>query len=293
MNFKQIAKEAFELSKKNEEKTVDLKDIAYQAYKLYIQSIFPDMVNYWPVVSGTHYKIGTFHKFYIVILIDQGPTSFIQTAGIGNINLSLSTEESNNPELIRREIFKILNLKKRDAVFIFDKSNQFDSWQSDLERDLQTNFKQHKLVMNMQPLKIFLSHKSTNKEKVRNFKSTLELLGFSPWLDEEEMSAGANLERSLIKGMSDSCAAIFFITPDYKDEKYLATEIDYAIARKRKDGDNFSIITLVFQNEQGQKGIVPALLQPYVWKEPSNDLIALNEILKALPIEVGDIKFKY
>ena len=46
------------------------------------------------------------------------------------------------------------------------------------------------------------------------------------------MSAGVSLERALQQGMSDSCAAIFFITPDHNDEKYLASEIDYAIAKK-------------------------------------------------------------
>ena len=69
------------------------------------------------------------------------------------------------------------------------------------------------------------------------------------------------------------------------------SEIDYAIARKREE-ENFSIITLVFSNENGEKGIVPTMLKPYVWKEPANDLIALNEILKSLPLEVGDIRFK-
>ena len=48
----------------------------------------------------------------------------------------------------------------------------------------------------------------------------------------------------------------------------------------------------MFANENGEKGIVPAMLKPYVWKEPANDLIALNEILKALPLEVGDVRFK-
>ena len=62
--------------------------------------------------------------------------------------------------------------------------------------------------------------------------------------------------------------------------------------QKKRQEENFSIITLVFANENGEKGIVPAMLKPYVWKEPANDLIALNEILKALPLEVGDVRFK-
>lgn len=291
MDFQSIAKKAYELAPVGDSGNKDLKDIAFFAYKIYVESYFPDLVEYWPVIAGTHYKIGNFDKYYVVVLIDQGPTSFIQILGIGNIKLNLNEIDRTNPNMIRKELFSLLNLKKRDAIFLFDNTNNYSNWNADLERDLKENFLQHKMVMNMEPMKIFLSHKSINKDKVRNFKTILELLGFSPWLDEEAMSAGANLERSLHSGMVDSCAAIFFITPDYKDEKYLATEIDYAISRKRQD-EKFSIITLVFSDENGEKGVVPNLLQPYVWKEPANDLLALAEILKALPLEVGDIRFK-
>ena len=291
MDFQSIANQAYELAPVGDSGNKNLKDIAFFAYKIYVESYFPDLVEYWPVTAGTHYKIGNFDKYYVVVLIDQGPTSFIQTLGIGNIKLNLNEIDRTNPNMIRKELFSLLNLKKRDAIFLFDKTNNYSNWRTDLERDLKENFLQHKMVMNMEPMKIFLSHKSINKDKVRNFKTILELLGFSPWLDEEAMSAGANLERSLHSGMVDSCAAIFFITPDYKDEKYLATEIDYAISRKRQD-EKFSIITLVFSDENGEKGVVPNLLQPYVWKEPANDLLALAEILKALPLEVGDIRFK-
>lgn len=291
MDFQSIANQAYELAPVGESGNKNLKDIAFFAYKIYVESYFPDLVEYWPVIAGTHYKIGNFDKYYVVVLIDQGPTSFIQTLGIGNIKLNLNEIDRTNPNMIRKELFSLLNLKKRDAIFLFDNTNNYSNWDADLERDLKENFLQHKMVMNMEPMKIFLSHKSINKDKVRNFKTILELLGFSPWLDEEAMSAGANLERSLHSGMVDSCAAIFFVTPDYKDEKYLATEIDYAISRKRQD-EKFSIITLVFSDENGEKGVVPNLLQPYVWKEPANDLLALAEILKALPLEVGDIRFK-
>ena len=291
MDFQSIANQAYELAPVGDSGNKNLKDIAFFAYKIYVESYFPDLVEYWPVIAGTHYKIGNFAKYYVVVLIDQGPTSFIQTLGIGNIKLNLNEIDRTNPNMIRKELFSLLNLKKRDAIFLFDNTNNYSNWNADLERDLKENFLQHKMVMNMEPMKIFLSHKSINKDKVRNFKTILELLGFSPWLDEEAMSAGANLERSLHSGMVDSCAAIFFITPDYKDEKYLATEIDYAISRKRQY-EKFSIITLVFSDENGEKGVVPNLLQPYVWKEPANDLLALAEILKALPLEVGDIRFK-
>ncbi len=126
---------------------------------------------------------------------------------------------------------------------------------------------------------------------MREYKKTLEILGFDPWLDEDAMQAGAELERSLMRGFSDSCAAIFFVTPNYKDDNYLATEVDYAIQEKRKKGDKFSIITLVL-GDGDRKGAVPELLHRYVWKEPKNDLEALREIVKALPVQTGDVYWR-
>ncbi len=140
--------------------------------------------------------------------------------------------------------------------------------------------------------KVFLSHKGCDKPKVREFKETLELLGFRPWLDEDAMTAGVELERGISQGFKDSCAVVFFVTPSFKDEKYLATEVNYTIREKRSKGDHFQIITLCLHGDNGDKGQVPALLQPYVWKTPKSDLEALQEILRALPISVGAIKWK-
>ncbi len=92
--------------------------------------------------------------------------------------------------------------------------------------------------------------------------------------------------------MKESCAAVFFITKEYKDENYLATEIDYAIRQKREKGDKFSIITLVFKESNDEQINVPELLKSYVWKEPSSHLVGFQEIIKALPIEIKNISWK-
>jgi ribosomal protein S27E len=140
--------------------------------------------------------------------------------------------------------------------------------------------------------KVFLSHKGRDKPKVREFKEILAQLGFRPWLDEDAMPAGTVLERGISQGFKDSCAVVFFVTPDFKDENYLATEVEYAIREKRAKGDQFQIITLCLHGKDGDKGQVPDLLQPYVWKTPQTDLGALQEILKALPISVGGTRWK-
>lgn len=140
--------------------------------------------------------------------------------------------------------------------------------------------------------KIFLSHKGVDKNFVIDFKKTLEELGYDPWLDEDAMPAGTTLERGLLQGMQDSCGVVFFITPSFKDEGYLQTEIDYAIQEKRKKEDKFAIITLQFISDDSKEAPIPDLLKRYVWKKPKTSLEALREIVRALPIAPGIIDWR-
>ncbi len=136
--------------------------------------------------------------------------------------------------------------------------------------------------------KIFLSHKSVDKPLVYRYYNALKTLGFDPWLDEQAMPAGANLEREVLRGFEESCAAVFFITASFKDEKYLAAEVDYAVMQKRRKEQKFAIVTLRYTNAAA----VPGLLTPYIYKDVSNDLEGFDELLKALPIELGPVRWK-
>ncbi|PAY12050.1 toll/interleukin-1 receptor domain-containing protein [Bacillus sp. 7705b] len=127
-----------------------------------------------------------------------------------------------------------------------------------LKKDIILNF----------PQKIFLSHKGIDKPAVREYHYLLKELGFEPWLDEDAMAAGEALHRALLKGMEDSCAAVFFVTPNYVDDGDLEQEIDYAITEKMKKRERFSIITLSLPDKKGKRGQVPSMLQRYVWKTP-------------------------
>ena len=82
-----------------------------------------------------------------------------------------------------------------------------------------------------QSTKIFLSHKGSDKNMVIDFKDTLKLLGYDPWLDDDAMPAGTPVDRAIMQGMNDSCAVVFFITASFEDRGYLQTEVDYAIRR--------------------------------------------------------------
>jgi len=137
-------------------------------------------------------------------------------------------------------------------------------------------------------VRIFLSHRSVDKPLVRRYYDALKQLGFDPWLDEEAMPAGASLERGILKGFEESCAAVFFVTGNFSDERYLATEVEYAVIQKRKKGEKFVIIALRYSDAAP----VPGLLEPYIHKTVSNDLEGFRELLRALPIELGPVRWK-
>jgi hypothetical protein len=136
--------------------------------------------------------------------------------------------------------------------------------------------------------RIFLSHKSSDKPIVYRYHKTLKQLGFDPWIDEADMVAGTNLERGIYQGFEESCAAVFFITENFRDEQYLATEIDYAIRQKRKKEDKFAIITL----RHSSTAKIPGLLETYIFRDVTNDLEGFYEVLRALPIELGQTRWK-
>lgn len=136
--------------------------------------------------------------------------------------------------------------------------------------------------------KIFLSHKSVDKPIVTRYYNALKELGFEPWFDQPDMPAGTHLERGILDGFEKSCAAVFFITENFKDENYLATEVDYAIAQKRKKNKKFAIVTLRYPNALP----VPGLLTPYIFKDVQNDLEGFYEVVRALPIELGQTRWK-
>lgn len=263
-------------------------DQILSVYRELVASKYPEAVDFWPLLSGCDVTTGT-HKLYWIFIFKHTGTPYLRSQnGVGELPTAITgvgeISESNKSE-VRSRLESRYRLTASDAV-VFVKNGHLP------REELLIMLNRHKKAMGISPSRIFLSHKGADKNKVRNFKTTLELLGFSPWLDEDAMAAGVELERGILKGFKDSCAAVFFVTPNFKDENYLASEVNYAMSEKRKKGERFSIITLVFQ-ENERKGNVPDLLHTYVWKEPGSDLEALREIVKALPIKIGETSWKY
>jgi len=263
-------------------------EIVINLYRDLVSQNHKDLQKHWPIISGYNVKIGVLSDYLIVFFNHTANSGMKTIYGIGDLPSSLIGTNGINPtniNSVRKKLAKHFQATSKDAIFILKEHL------SNIQTELIEILKQHESTLGLTPMKIFLSHKGIDKPKVREYKEVLSLLGFDIWLDEDAMSAGAELERELLQGFKDSCAAIFFVTPNYLDEQYLSTEVNYAIQEKRAKGKEFSLIVLVME-ENGKKGDVPELLKQYVWKEPRNDLEALNEMIKALPVQVGDVYWK-
>jgi hypothetical protein len=221
-------------------------------YRKLITRAHPTHVAAWPILSGYDAKSGTYNGWLAVIYEHTANPVMKNISGLGELSqaiVGVPTIEESNKELVRAKLEKHFRLKGEDGVVLIDPHGN-------VHDELLTLKSRHEFAMNLISRKIFLSHKSVDKPLVREYHRILQLLGFEPWLDEDTMFAGAELERALLQGFKDSCAAVFFVTPNFSDENFLATEVNYAIAEKRNKGDRFAIITLAF-SEYGKKARSP------------------------------------
>ena len=273
-------------------------DYVLEEYRKLVSAKHPLRVSAWPVLSGYNVKYGAMGGLAVYMFTHTGNSGMVTSEGLGQINPAITgttSIDNSNIETVRANLARHFRIGAEGAVVFLhtipDPAREGTVSVAFPVGELERLLLQHEAVMGLSPMKVFLSHKSTDKTMLRDFAKALGLLGFTPWLDEDAMTAGANLERALLQGFDQSCAVVFFITPNFVDENYLASEIDYAIRQKRAKGEKFAIITLCF-NVDGKKGTVPDLLKTYVYKEPSTDLEALREILRALPIAVGDVRWR-
>lgn len=254
-----------------------------------VQKVYPAHVGQWPLVNGWDFLQGTFNGWTICIVQDRPYKPMCAQSGIGEIAEGVIGAPKLTPEnlaLARKRVGKHFRIENRDAVLFFDPDGRcFTS-------DLEAMMADHEVAMGLASMKIFLSHKGVDKTMVRRFERLLRTLGFDPWLDEDAMPAGSQPDRAIQKGFKDSCAAVFFVTPEFKDETWLATEIEYARTERREKGEQrFAIITLCLTKD-GKPGNVPDLLRHFIYKSPEHELDAMLEIVRALPLKLGEPQFR-
>lgn len=263
-------------------------EIICREYMKIVKNKYPEYSASWPIVSGYNLMNGPYGKYIVCIFKHTGNNAVMASSVVefNKANTGVSSIDSSNIDGVRDRIRAFFHLENMDSVVILAMDG------SNLNSELQKLIETHEFVMGVKKMKIFLSHKGADKPMVRKYKQTLEVLGFDVWLDEDAMPAGTTLHKGILQGFKDSCAAIFFITPNYKDEGFLETEVNYAITEKMQKGDRFAVVTLVFSDDDGKTGEVPELLKTYVWKQPCDDLEAVQEIIKALPVKLGDVRYR-
>jgi hypothetical protein len=255
------------------------------AYGKRVREKHPQDAVKWPLINGNAYnhRHGLYQGQWVVLFEDRFGQGRIHGVGLGEINRGLVGMDLNDEtrEAVRQALSDAFQMKERDAVVLLWRDGH------NMASEVEALLDRHEVAMGITKMRIFLSHKGSDKPRVRRFKAVLEQLGFDPWLDEDAMVAGEEVNRAILKGMKDSCAAVFFVTESFKDETWIGDEVDYAKDRKREDGDRFSIITLVMGDHEAN---IPDLLRKYVYKKPETDLDALREMLRALPIVVGPVR---
>jgi TIR domain len=276
------------------EKTVEGQFVDF--YRGLVATKYPDMIGYWPSLGRHNYYRYFENDIYICVLEDTGHVAFSSSGPIPpDIAKHIAGKMQTGGRARTREFLrKSMNLNTRSTILILRASQNGDLLTyntAEFEQEAENAMVEHETTLGLSNNKIFLSHKGVDKSLVRDFKQTLDFLGYETWLDEDAMPAGTALEKGILTGFKDSCAVVFFITPNFRDEGYLESEIQYAIQQKREKGDKFQIITLVFNASKGEISI-PDLLKTYVYKHPTNLLEALREIFRALPLKTGNVIWK-
>lgn len=258
--------------------------VVTEMYKEIVEEKYGEKCSSWPIVSGSDIINGEYGEYIIGVFKHSGSSVSVtsEVATFTSLSTGVDFVNSENRELVRIKIRNFYHLGKFDYIIIAKKDG------SDLIQELNRMLEYHEIVTGEKKVKIFLSHKGEDKDLVRDYKLVLIELGFDVWLDEDAMTAGVPLHRSIQKGFSESCAVVFFITEKFIDENFLEMEINYAVHEKFEKKDLFSIITLVLS----ENSVIPDLLKTYVWKTPKTDLEGLKEILRALPLQVGPATYR-
>jgi hypothetical protein len=267
-------------------------DTLIELYRKLIEQTHPDKLGHWPFLSGGLSAVEGYHHGWVVLIVRDRPgASISEVSGAGEMTQGQlgGALDSGSIEAIRKHLAFVHHLTPRDAVVLVEPKS------TNIGKELGLLLLKHELALGLVKQRIFLSHKTADKPLVRDFKATLEALGFQPWLDEDDMPAGTETNRAILAGMKESCAAVFFVTKNFADKTWIGDEVDYAKMRKNEDGDRFSIITLVFEDAlaPGAEKNVPELFRAkYIYKKPNSDLEALREILRALPLATGDVRLR-
>ena len=140
--------------------------------------------------------------------------------------LYLGIKEKN--DLVSFDIVdQLINIKELERL------QQFASSDEKLRKYLNDNViplitKKIKYTKYKPQFRFFLSHKSQDKPIMRTFKSGLKFLGYSAWIDEDNLSTGAYLQPALKVSIDNCDCFIAWLNEDYFSSDYCKAELLYA-----------------------------------------------------------------
>jgi hypothetical protein len=132
---------------------------------------------------------------------------------------------------------------------------------------------------------IFLSYAREDGEIVKAIRKSLEIFGFSIWIDEKEIPVGTpSWKKAIQEGIEGASCLVVVLSPDAKNSQWVNEELDYAKTHDRQvfailaKGDDKKSIPFGFSSHQ--RVDIRASYIPLV-----NDLIPA--ICKALEIHIS------
>lgn len=260
-------------------------DFIINEYKNAVAKKYPKLLKFWPLLSGYDAVSGSFSRYHIIIIKDTGNLDrcFNDIEKFDAKKIGFSVIKEGNIEAVRKNIIEAYQLSPRSYVVLLRKDNK--NFQSEIEKMLSF----HELKLGIKNRRIFLSYQGVNKEIVTEYKTTLETMGFEPWLDENDLYTGT-LSLNFVQGFKESCAAVFIISQDFNVNAAFKKEVEYAIIEKQQKNNMFSIITLII-SEGNKKCNVPLALKSYILKEINNNTESILEIIKAIPVQICNYSY--
>ena len=130
---------------------------------------------------------------------------------------------------------------------------------------------------------VFLSHPHTVSDHVHRLADGLRRHDLTPWLDVEQMAAGADVDHAISNGMADShCCAVF--VADDTPEGWVRAELSAAVSRSHSVDDFRVFLVLLPGVRKGfDHSHFPSLVTTRVWVDLRwmDDEVAEVELLAA------------
>lgn len=120
------------------------------------------------------------------------------------------------------------------------------------------------------PFKLFLSHKSTNKQYVGDISEGLGRVGIDFWLDEEQIIPSASLVDEIARGLAEMTHFVLFWSQDCVDAPWVKRELNAAVMKLVENNIPIFVVRL-------DTTPVPEIIGDLLWIDA--DKVTSNEVV--------------